>query len=438
MNGHSRSNQLVSNTQRTGNPNSKNVCSSARTGSCLIVGLRACAGRATCLMQNLTCIVIATATVFLLCVSSVLAQQSFSVPNFPVWHTFPGEYEQRRSPQSRLAETAPYATIDLEEFESMLNPPAETSQKTMTNGHGTASPDDDEDDYFVRHVANWSVRVDALFLRRSQAESVPLITNVATGAVVLNSRDLKFRHKTIPRISLVRHLGDGTSRVEVTYFGIDNWDSTRIRTGNLNFLGPGFALAINPAVFRMDYNSSMHSVEVQWQRDVSDLIRLRSGFRWLRFEDNLSAQEFNTPFIKVLDVETENNLFGPQLGGDFRLLDLDGYFQVFGRVNFGVFRNTAKQDIRTSFLGPPVNDRDHGISFLGEIGISADYPINHHVALRVGYQFGFLTGMALAPEQIFGSDLRWARWALGSSLMMTPGLSNPSGSTNLLSAFMIS
>jgi hypothetical protein len=198
-------------------------------------------------MQNLTGILITTATVFLLCVSSVLAQQSFSPRIFQVGHTFPGEYQQRRSPQSRLAEKAPYATIELEEFESMLNSPVasrqqlpidpnngrfdrvellgelssqaetpsilllsanvetkteEKSQKTKTNGQGTASPDDYEDDYFVRYAANWSVRVDALFLRRSQAKPVPLITNVATGSVVLKSRDLKFRHKTSVPIHL--------------------------------------------------------------------------------------------------------------------------------------------------------------------------------------------------------------------------------------------
>ena len=45
------------------------------------------------------------------------------------------------------------------------------------------------------------------------------------------------------------------------------------------------------------------------------------------------------------------------------------------------------------------------MAILGEVGLTAKYRLTDHVAIRAGYQFMLLHGVALAPDQIATSDV---------------------------------
>ncbi len=273
---------------------------------------------------------------------------------------------------------------------------------------------------YLPRLASWSPTADAIFLRRSRADSQRLISNQATGQVVLDASFLEFQHEINPRLQLSRPLGNGHG-IELSYFGIYNWNSRTHHTGDLVFHGPGFTLGVNPASFDVAYSSRMHSGEVNLGRPISQRIFLTAGLRYLHFNDKLLAQEFTTPFAEVLRVNTQNNLYGGQLGGRMLLVDIEGRLRLESTLNFGLYANQSRQHTSTSFLGPPVGAEIWGTAFHAQIGLAGMYRMTDHIVLRFGYQFMWLSGIALATHQIPVSDLGASTAAVSTSDLFLDG-----------------
>ena len=78
----------------------------------------------------------------------------------------------------------------------------------------------------------------------------------------------------------------------------------------------------------------------------------------------------------------------------------------------GLYYNRAEQRTLAPALTPVIPlfvDRitaaDSQTSFLGEIGLVGVMEINDTLSVRAGYQVMWLEGIALAPDQITGTDL---------------------------------
>lgn len=113
---------------------------------------------------------------------------------------------------------------------------------------------------------------------------------------------------------------------------------------------------------------------------------------------------------------THNHLFGAQVGGDLT--------QQFDRWNYGfllrlgLFSNFATSDGLILVDDPvtfrqtqaPVDniafgDSSRSLAFLGEIGFQWSYNLNRYMTFRAGYNLMWVTGLALAPEQMtFASE----------------------------------
>ena len=52
-----------------------------------------------------------------------------------------------------------------------------------------------------------------------------------------------------------------------------------------------------------------------------------------------------------------------------------------------------------------IHDNDGGIAFFGETGLSANFCIYQHLALRADYRCIWIDGVALASEQLGSSSL---------------------------------
>ncbi len=107
-------------------------------------------------------------------------------------------------------------------------------------------------------------------------------------------------------------------------------------------------------------------------------------------------------------VSSRNELFGIQMGFDYTNRKCKWTWGT--RVRAGAYVNFADQASRitTDALGDPfvssnlditLGARKNEASLLGEVGLFATYKLRPNVALRAGYDFMWVTGLARASEQ---------------------------------------
>jgi hypothetical protein len=109
----------------------------------------------------------------------------------------------------------------------------------------------------------------------------------------------------------------------------------------------------------------------------------------------------DTNGIADFDVNTNNSLTGFQMGGDLWFCVIPG-LRIGGEAKAGIFGNHASQGstiTATSLVLPfeeqvKVND----VAFVGNLDLLMLYRLNYNWTLKVGYQFLFVDGVALASE----------------------------------------
>lgn len=106
------------------------------------------------------------------------------------------------------------------------------------------------------------------------------------------------------------------------------------------------------------------------------------------------------------DVVTHNNLLGLQVGADMMFRQCRWAWGV--RSKLGAFLNFSDQksdiispDLTRSYTtGNPLSAAKHEASLIGEVGFTATYKFRPNLMGRAGYDFMWVTGLALAPEQL--------------------------------------
>lgn len=155
-------------------------------------------------------------------------------------------------------------------------------------------------------------------------------------------------------------------------------------------------------------------------------IALVAGLRYIRQTETFEYSASTTitdsagvtrPITGTYAVDTENHLFGLQMGADVEYF-LTSYWSLIGRLRGGMLLNFASQDsaiigaeiLNTNFQDGPMlastpfnatgSGSHTGLSGMVEFGIHTSIQINERVALILGYNGLMLTSMALAPKQM--------------------------------------
>lgn len=110
----------------------------------------------------------------------------------------------------------------------------------------------------------------------------------------------------------------------------------------------------------------------------------------------------------AMNIRSTNNLFGFQLGGGLTY-ETDRW-NLSLHTKHGFYVNDARAKTNLTFTDPDdasvaLNNfaRDlhvNGVSYLTQCGVTARYHLRPNLSLRVGWEFMYVTGLALAPNQI--------------------------------------
>jgi hypothetical protein len=266
---------------------------------------------------------------------------------------------------------------------------------------------------------HWVATADALFLQRSAANNRQLLYDPGAPAEVLSASNLNFSFGAGERLGLCWENPAGMG-LELLYFGIDSWQSSANVPSSAFVFGVGDlsidnTITVPVTAAQFQYTSRLYSGEINLRYALNDWLTPLAGLRWVDFEDRYAAggteNHYLGPFSDL--VRAHNQLYGGQFGLDARLLGRENVFQIDALAKAGLYCDAAAQnndyvDTHDSFSASASNTH---LAFLGEIGVTGSWQINRHFALRGGYQVMWLTGVALAPNQIAATD-----FAAGSSV----------------------
>lgn len=126
-----------------------------------------------------------------------------------------------------------------------------------------------------------------------------------------------------------------------------------------------------------------------------------------------AAPDLNLPVINsdtdgFYDIDTSNNLFGMQLGAGMTY-ESDRW-NVTVSTKHGFYVNDARATASLTYTNPNdtsvglnnyANDlHENGVSYLTQGSIVGRYHLRPNFSLRAGWEFMYVTGLALAPNQI--------------------------------------
>ena len=249
----------------------------------------------------------------------------------------------------------------------------------------------------------WAVTAEAIALERTTTRPVPLFTSPFNGNDMLDADNINSPLAYGPKVSAIRH-GVGDYDVELSYFQVDGFTAGGYVPGLFRMTdGFGTSLLIDNGLAR--YTSALYNAELNLRRQLTDRFTILAGFRMVEMDEQYFSYGTETPgFVRGVGTRTFNHLWGGQIGGDFRLVNHGGPFQVNLVCKAGVFGNAAEQDYRldvNKFPEELLGARSCSqTSFLGDASVVATYALTKHLALRGSIDTIWLTGVGLAPEQI--------------------------------------
>jgi hypothetical protein len=132
---------------------------------------------------------------------------------------------------------------------------------------------------------------------------------------------------------------------------------------------------------------------------VNKWLNLLIGFRAGELDETYSA------YGRTLAVQsrTVNSLYGLQIGADVKLLDTSPW-HIDALCKAGVYGNAIDQRISLGVNATELDQHASHAAFLGELGLAVSYDFGRHFSARACFQAVWLSGVALAPEQIAGTD----------------------------------
>ncbi len=255
----------------------------------------------------------------------------------------------------------------------------------------------------------WTASADFIILDRVGSVNQTLVergTTIYNGVEVLNADDFHQGFCGGPQLGLVRH-GDCGCDFELSYFQIDGWSNASAIDPDgevLTFHAPGgFIQRPDTPTQPMQwaYDSKLYNAEFNVRWNACDRLTLLAGIRWTGLCEDLQGTLVDSIFKPFWTTNTENSLYGLQIGADGKLWDC-GRFSIDGLLKAGIFDNRAEQTTAVSVfkIVTSYSDSTDRAAFLGEVGLRCKYQLAKRLVLSAGYEAVWLQGVAVAPAQI--------------------------------------
>jgi hypothetical protein len=258
----------------------------------------------------------------------------------------------------------------------------------------------------------WTFTAEAIVLERTTTRSVPLFVPTVVDPKALDANQLNFPVEYGPKVSAIRHGVCGFD-VEVAYFQVDGFTGQGMLPGTSRMVTDMADTSFTVSNGTDRYTSALYNGELNLRRQANEWLTLVAGFRAIELDERYHGMgtDFGNPTLTdFLSTATFNHLYGGQIGADAEVFNLGGPLQINVLCKAGVFGNTAEQNYQlapSGIITDSLATRSCSqTSFMGEAGVVATYALTKRLAFRASLDTLWLTGVALAPEQINSVNLR--------------------------------
>jgi hypothetical protein len=207
-------------------------------------------------------------------------------------------------------------------------------------------------------------------------------------------------------------IGDTATEARFAYYGQWNSQKRLFEDDPLIATRPFTPLAGDQDM-AVGYRSRVLGFEFNALERACRPVTFLAGFRYLNLDEQLSiySRNPNLPAGPAMHHfaywDTTNDLFGGQIGANIRVYENGGPLQLHCLMKAGAYLNAAHSHVllRTDFgTGPNQGNFDENdTAFVGEIGLNCSYDVACYATVRVGYNFLWIDGVALASEQVRGT-----------------------------------
>ncbi len=257
----------------------------------------------------------------------------------------------------------------------------------------------------------WSGYLGAVVLQRARPESTLFVINPVTQRNIIDPANFDFPFQGGFDVGAIRY--GSWADVEFRYFGVNDWDATQgpfDASDGFTLPIPGFDPANFPLTIVSWYASSLNSVELNLRRNILPGWSLLAGLRYISMRERMAFQVGDASLENgtTIGINANNDLYGLQIGCEGVLWQPAPRFRIESALKAGVYANGARSSIGANHFGaggggdPDVITwwgKDH-TAFVGDLNFAAVYRFNDHLTLRGGYQLLWLSGVAVASEQI--------------------------------------
>ena len=266
----------------------------------------------------------------------------------------------------------------------------------------------------------YDLSLDYMLLKREGAgRPVPFTSSGIAGPIVLSNQSFNFNESSSFRFTGQFQVGPGSS-LEFVYYGLFFFDSTvGVADPNNNLFSAfsafgtlpfnGFAETDNSDLQIARYTSKFDNFEINYrQRWVAPSARYQGswlvGARYFKLDETLNLfthSTLNNNAQADYASTVFNSLVGAQIGGDIWFCIVPG-LKVGGEAKVGVYGNNAGQfnTITATSLPAPFQENGHtqDVAFVGDATAMMTYRFNYQWTGKLGYQFLYADGVALATE----------------------------------------
>ncbi|MBC8354091.1 MAG: BBP7 family outer membrane beta-barrel protein [Planctomycetes bacterium] len=285
----------------------------------------------------------------------------------------------------------------------------------------------------------YDITLDAMYLTREQASrTIDFASDGVLGNILLSTDDLNFKEELGFRLTGAKQIFAGAT-LEFTYFGLFNWaasatNRTPTFQDDIFSIYSDFGAINTPFGFdetdrsrqqSLSYSSTIDNFELNVRkRFTAPNCRLQyswlAGVRYMYLledfeyftlggDSDLITPGLQSRGLSDTDVRARNSLTGFQIGGD-GWLNLTPGVNIGADIKAGVYGNYANQatNILATTTVPAAgttfteNDNRNDISLIADANLYFMWRLGPHWSVKAGYNFLFLDGVALAPENFNG------------------------------------
>ena len=277
----------------------------------------------------------------------------------------------------------------------------------------------------------YRMRAGAVWMQRVKDDWRVLMESTANPLRQLNAEGFDFDWEPGLDLSLSR-IGWDDHQCEFRFLGLQEFQSTqRIDTQGtevrINSTPPVFVAGVNS--IDAAHSSDLYGFELNWHYVTYRPFNYIFGFRYLGLDEEMSARLEAPPQVAGLRINTQNRLYGMQLGIEsVPELPLFDWHCLTWFAKAGIFGNDADQRtvLATNLLGQVVSESPDTSSLVWEFGVGLDLPVTDCVSIQGGYSALIVDRIALVTDQLktidflqaTGSDNRGTVMFHGASLFL--------------------